>query len=121
MIPAMTPITIPAMAPPLRPPPAALDSTSVPFTPVGIGVVKGTVAVAEPVAVMTITPLLVGRTGADGFEPVMEPPRDPPADPPPMPLQMLLDASAHHCPPLQHAVPHISAELHADPVGLPPT
>lgn len=43
---------------------------------------KGTVAVAEAGAVITITPELVGRNGAEGAIPVT--PGDP--DPPPMGL-----------------------------------
>ena len=66
-MPRMTPMTIPAIAPPLRPPPPAFDSTRSPLAPVGMGVEKGSVAVAEPVAVTIIRPELVGRKGADGF------------------------------------------------------
>lgn len=51
MMPRITPMTIPAMAPPLRPPPPAFDSTRVPLAPVGMGAEKGSVAVGEPVAV----------------------------------------------------------------------
>jgi hypothetical protein len=55
---AMTPMTIPAMAPPLSPPPPFCGSAIgiVPFTPVAIGVWNGTVAVGEPVAAGEVPP-----------------------------------------------------------------
>jgi hypothetical protein len=64
MIPASTPMTIPAMAPPLRPPPEDDAWTPIRELPsVPTGGMKGTVAVAVPVE-MTVTPvLLVGLRG----------------------------------------------------------
>lgn len=73
-------MTIPAMAPPLRPPPPPSWGMGVPLTPVGIGVENGTVAVGLPVAVTMIRVELVGLKGADGVKvPMMPPPVDPPA------------------------------------------
>lgn len=67
MMPAMTPITIPAIAPPLRPLllvveliPAALLAPEAEAE----GVWKGTVVVAEPVEVTVVSALLVGRINA---------------------------------------------------------
>jgi hypothetical protein len=78
-MPAMTPMTMPAMAPPLRPPPPPSEGRSVPLTPVAIGVEKGKVAVGVPVAVMMIRVELVGRNGADGVAvPDMPGDEDPP-------------------------------------------
>jgi len=60
MIPAMTPMTIPAIAPPLRPPPldCEVPMRVAPFVPTGA--MKDCVVVATPVDVTVITPLLVG-------------------------------------------------------------
>ena len=63
----MTPITMPAIAPPLRP---LLDvvlvtpGSEVPLDEAVAGVMYGTVVVAEPVSVVVVTPLLVGLMAA---------------------------------------------------------
>lgn len=64
--PTRTPMTIPAIAPPLRPP-EWLDSLPVRviFAPVATGAIYGTVVVGELVAVTTTPELLVGRTAAE--------------------------------------------------------
>ena len=62
-MPAMTPMTMPAMAPPLRP---LLDVEAIPAVAlVEVGVLKGTVVVGEPVEVTVWTVLLVGRMNAE--------------------------------------------------------
>lgn len=63
---ASTPITIPAIAPALRP---LLDVVEAPAAPAAAvaeaeGVWKGTVVVAEPVDVTVVAALLVGLKGA---------------------------------------------------------
>ena len=65
IIPAITPMTIPAIAPGLSPPPLA-DGTMVgSVLPLAVaGARKGAVVVAEMVEVAVMTPLLVGRYGA---------------------------------------------------------
>lgn len=63
MTPAMTPMTIPAMAPPLNPlllVVACMPAVAPPT--VGLAVPKGIVVVADPVDVTVWTVLLVGRT-----------------------------------------------------------
>ncbi len=67
MMAAMTPMTMPAMAPPLNPPPE-LDSWPImTLPPVLTGVTNGCVVVAVPVAVpvevIVTRELLVGRSG----------------------------------------------------------
>ena len=71
MMPAITPITIPAIAPPLRPlllvvevMPAALPAPDAE----AVGAWKGTVVVAEPVEVTVVAALLVGRINAVAVE-----------------------------------------------------
>ncbi len=59
----MTPMTMPAMAPPLRPLFVVEAIPAVAF--VEVGVLKGTVVVGEPVAVTVWTVLLVGRMNAE--------------------------------------------------------
>src|ERR1700761_3697888 len=87
--PAMTPITIPAIAPPDSPPPP--DGTGVAVcAPVETGVWKGTVVVGEMVAVMMTPPLVVGRRGAEYPTPVVVKP------PLPAGLQRPLFASAQY-------------------------
>ena len=65
MIPSITPMTIPAIAPALRPPPDSADEevTST-LAPVATGASKGTVVVGTPVAVSTTSVDAVGRRGA---------------------------------------------------------
>ena len=66
MMAARTPMTIPAIAPPLRPllltegAAAAADEEA----PADVGVWKGTVVVADPVVVIVVATLLVGRMNA---------------------------------------------------------
>lgn len=62
MTPAIVPMTIPAIAPPLRPLFPALALVSV-APPVPTGAIKGSVVVAAPVWVTVASPLLVGRRG----------------------------------------------------------
>ncbi len=61
-------MTIPAIAPPDRPLVVAVAAKPA-VEPRLVGAEKGTVVVAEPVEVMVLTPLLVGRMNA---EPVTE-------------------------------------------------
>ena len=62
-MPAMTPMTMPAIAPPLRPLLVVEAVPAVAF--VEVGVLKGTVVVGEAVEVRVCTVLLVGRMKAD--------------------------------------------------------
>ena len=64
MIAAMTPMTIPAIAPPLRP--LLLEVAAIPAAAVGAADAdsKGTVVVIEPVAVVVVVTELVGRMNA---------------------------------------------------------
>lgn len=63
-------MTMPAIAPPLRPLFVVVEATlaAVPLAaaavPVGDGVLNGTVVVAEPVEVTVVATLLVGLSGA---------------------------------------------------------
>jgi len=65
-----TPMTIPAIAPPLRPLFVVVEATpaAVPLAaaavPVGDGVMNATVVVAEPIEVAVVATLLVGLSGA---------------------------------------------------------
>lgn len=64
-MPAMTPITIPAIAPPLKPPPPPLDEDPTMMLPsVPTGVTNGCVVVAPCELVIVTSVLLVGRRGA---------------------------------------------------------
>lgn len=84
----MTPITIPAMAPPDRPC-ELLDSAPVRvmFAPVATGATKGTVVVGEEVAVTITKVLLVGRIAGEI-----------PVELPELTLGVLDPAAAAHCP-----------------------
>ena len=64
---ARTPMTIPAIAPPLRPlllTDGAAAAAVAAADPADVGVWKGTVVVAEPVVVIVVATLLVGRMNA---------------------------------------------------------
>lgn len=68
-MPAMTPITIPAIAPPLNPLLEDVTAAALPAPEaVAEGVMKGTVVVAEPVVVTVVAALLVGRMKAVAVE-----------------------------------------------------
>lgn len=70
MMPAITPMTIPAIAPGLRPPPLAIAIVVGKALPLAVaGARKGAVVVAEPVVV--IIPVLVGRRGGVYDAPVV--------------------------------------------------
>ena len=65
MIPAMTPMTIPAIAPGLKPPPL-WDEVIEMLLPLAVaGGVNGSVVVAETTFVVVEMPPLVGRKGAE--------------------------------------------------------
>ena len=65
MIPASTPITIPAIAPALKPPPPPDEDMIGSVLPLAVaGARKGMVVVADRVVVMVEAPPLVGRTGS---------------------------------------------------------
>lgn len=84
----MTPITMPAIAPPDRPC-ELLDSAPVRvmFAPVATGATKGTVVVGEEVAVTITKVLLVGRIAGEI-----------PVEPLELTLDVLAPAAAAHCP-----------------------
>ena len=60
----MTPITMPAIAPPLSPPPDVCDAPLIMAPLVPVGVWNGTVLAAVPVDVRVVVVPVVGRRGA---------------------------------------------------------
>lgn len=70
-MPRMTPITIPAIAPPLRPPPDELADAPRMMPDVPTGVSYGCVVVAEPVYVTVVIVLEVGRRGVPAVAPAV--------------------------------------------------
>lgn len=69
----MTPITIPAMAPPLSPPPDEFADAPrmMPEVPTGVSYGCVVVAVPVPVCVIVVIVLEVGRSGAPGVAPAV--------------------------------------------------
>lgn len=65
MIPAITPITIPAIAPPLKPPDDECAVTGRVLPLAVAGAMNGWVVVAATTDVAVVTPPLVGRNGAE--------------------------------------------------------
>lgn len=107
MRPAITPITIPAMAPPERPPEfTACAPVRVTLAPVATGARKGTVVVGEEVAVTITKVLLVGRIAGEIPAELPEPTFE------------LAPAAAAHCPEVtqywllaQHMLPQEDSPL----------
>ena len=64
MMAAITPMTIPAIAPALNPPPPLASAIGKTLPLAVAGAMKGTVVVAETIEVAVETPPLVGRIGA---------------------------------------------------------
>ena len=107
IMPAITPITMPAIAPGLRPLLLVVEAVAAPAEADAEGVWKGTVVVADPVEVTVVATLLVGRRGAVfvAVAVVICPRYALLLSPPCLLLATHWPAKAQYCPVAQHIVP----------------
>lgn len=112
----MTPITIPAIAPPLRPLLVVVDvmPTALPAVDAAVAETKGTVVVIEPVDVVVVMTLLVGRMKAVAVFVVVVGATTLSRELLLSPLPLLAPhwpATTQYCPAAQHKEPHAPSPI----------